>query len=67
MFSLFVVLLSFSESLAIKYLFQPAIIDMNPNVLKYYPFMINLSKWTGRCNALSPKICVPNKIKDISI
>ena len=67
MFSLFVVLLSFSESLAIKYLFKPAIIDMNPNVLKYYPFMINLSKWTGRCNALSPKICVPNKIKDINV
>ena len=42
MFSLFVVLLSFSESLATKCLFKPTVIDMNPNVLKYYPFMINL-------------------------
>ena len=54
MFSLFIVLLSFSESLArdrTKRLFlndesfmvRPAIIDMNPNDLKYYPFMISLN------------------------
>ena len=67
MFNLFVVLLSFSESLATKCLFKPTIIDMNPNVLQYYPFMINLSKCAGSCNALSPKICVPNKIKDINV
>ena len=51
MFSLFVVLLSFSESLAIKYLFKSTIIDMNPSALKYYPFMINFSKCTGSRNA----------------
>ena len=67
MFSLFVGLLSFSESLATKCLFKHTIIDMNPNVLKHYPFMINLSKCTGNCNALSPKICVPKEIKDINV
>ena len=45
MFSLFIVLLSLSDSLANKYLFlndepcrvRPAIIDMNSVELKYYP------------------------------
>ena len=48
MFSPFIVLLSFSESLAAKCLFlndephrvRPTLIDMNPGELKYYPFMI---------------------------
>ena len=59
MFSLFIVLLSFSESLArdrIKCLIlndqscmvRPTLIDMNPVELKYYPFMISLNKCTGR-------------------
>ena len=54
MFSLLIVLLSFSESLArdrTKCLFlndesfmvRSAIIDMNPNDLKCYPFMISLN------------------------
>ena len=58
MFSLFIVLLSFSESLAcnrIKCLFlnnepcmvRPTLDDMNPVELKYYPFMISLNKCTG--------------------
>ena len=74
MFSLFVVLLSFSESLArdrTKCLFlndescmaRPTLIDMNPFGLKYYPFMISLNKCTGSCNILSPKICVPKETK----
>ena len=74
MFSLFVVLLSFSESLArdrTKCLFLndepcmaiPTLIDMNPFGLKYYPFMISLNKCTGSCNILSPKICVPKETK----
>ena len=76
MFSLFIVLLSFSESLACdrtKCLFlndepcmvRPTLIDMNPIELKYYPFMISLNKCTGTCNVLSPKICVPKETKDI--
>ena len=76
MFSLFIVLLSFSESLArdrTKCLFlndEPwmvrlVLIDMDPNEIKYYPFMISLNKCTGSCNVLSPKICVPKEAKDI--
>ena len=64
MFSLFIVLLSFSEYLAIKCLFlneqqymvRPTIFDMNPVELKYYSFMISLNKCTGGCNVLSTKI-----------
>ena len=55
MSSLFIVLLSFSEYLAIKCLFlneqqymvRPTIFDMNPVELKYYSFMISLNKCTG--------------------
>ena len=54
---MFIVLLSFSESLAreqTKSLFlndvpcivKPTLIDMNPVELKYYPFMISLNKCT---------------------
>ena len=64
MFSLFIVLLSFSESLAIKCLFlnewqymvRPTIFDMNPVELRYYSFMISSNKCTGGCNVLSTKI-----------
>ena len=64
MSSLFIVLLSFSEYLAIKCLFlneqqymvRPTIFDMNPVELKYYSFMISLNKYTGGCNVLSTKI-----------
>ena len=74
MFRLFVVLLSFSNSLAreanvsgpTKCLFlndeprmvRPTLIDLNPVELKYYAFMISLNRCTGRCNALSSKFCV---------
>ena len=75
MFSLFVALLGFSESLArdrIKCLFlndepcmvRATLINMNPNELKHYPFIISLNKSTGSCNVLSPKICVPKETKD---
>ena len=70
MFSLieqvFIVLLSFSKSLATKCLslngepcmVRPTLIDLNHVELKYYPFMISLYKCNGSCNVLSPKICV---------
>ena len=83
MFSLFIALLSCSQSLAcvaktsdlIKCLFlndepcmaRPSLIDMNPVELKYYPFIISLNKCTGSCNVLSPKICVPKETKDICV
>ena len=43
------------------------LVNMNPNELKYYPFMISLNKYTGSCNVLSPKICVPKESKDIDV
>ena len=75
MFSLikqvFIVLLSFSSSLATKYvslidepcMVRPALIDLNPFELKHYPFIINLRKCNGNCNFLSPKMCVTKKNK----
>ena len=83
MFSLFIVLLSFSISLArkakvsdrTKCLFlneescmvRPSLINMNPGELKYYPFMVSLNKCPGSCYVLSPKICVPKETKDINV
>ena len=63
MLSLFIVLLSFSKSLATKCLFlkdepsivKPTLTDMNPVALKYYPFLISLNKCTARYNVVSPK------------
>ena len=69
MFSLikqvFIVLLSFSESLATKCvplndkpcMIRPTLKDLNPVELKCYPFMISLDKCSGSCDDLSPKIC----------
>ena len=65
----FIALLSFSSSLATKCIslndelcmIRPTIIDLNPVELKYYPFMISLDKYSGSCNVLSPKRCVPKK------
>ena len=34
---------------------RSALIDMNPNKLKYYLFMISLNKCTASCNVLSPR------------
>ena len=80
---MFIVLLSFSSSLAriakvsdqTKFLslndepcmVTPTLIDLNPVDLKYYPFMISLDKCSGSCNVLSPKICVPKETKDINV
>ena len=74
MFSLFIVLLSFKNSLATKCLFlnneacivRPTFIDFNPAELKYYPFIYSLNKCSGRCNVLSPKIFVSKETKDIN-
>ena len=46
---------------------RPAIVDVNPVELKYYLFMINLSKCTGSCNVLLPKTCVSKEAKDIDV
>ena len=58
MFSMFIAFISFSKSLATKYLLlndepcmvRPTLVDMNPNDLKYYLLIISLNKCTGKCN-----------------
>ena len=67
----FIVLLSFSKSLASvakvsdrtkcvplnvePRMVRPTLIDLNPVELKYYPFMISLDKCSGSYNDLSQK------------
>ena len=46
---------------------RPTFIDMNPNELKYTPFMISLNKCTGNFNALYPKLSVPKETKDVKV
>ena len=46
---------------------RPTLIDMNPNELKYYPFIISLNKCTVSCNVFSSKICVPKETKHIYV
>ena len=72
MFSLFIVLLSFSESLTLKCMFlndEPCmvrltLIDISLAELKHYPFMISLNKCSGSFDVFSPKIYVPKETKD---
>ena len=48
---------------------RPTLIDLNPVELNYYPFMVNLDKFSESCNSvddLSTKICVLSKTKDIN-
>ena len=66
---MFIVLLTFSSSLATKCLslndktcmVRPSHIDLNPVELKYYPFVISLDKCTESCNVLSPKYVFQKK------
>ena len=64
-----IAMLSFSESLATKSVslndepctIRPTLIDLDPVEGKCCPFMISLDKYSGSCNVLSPKICVPKR------
>ena len=75
MFRLFILLLSFSESLATKCLFwndEPCMVratltNMDLVEFKYYLFMNSLNKCSGNCNVWSPTTCVPKKTKDINV
>ena len=67
----FILLLSFGSSLTTKCVSlndvlctRPALIDLNPIELRYYPSMISLDKCI---NVLSPKIYVPKETKDINV
>ena len=46
---------------------RPTLIDLKSVELKYYPFIISLDKYSGSCNALSPKICVPKETKGLYV
>ena len=75
MFSLFIVLSGFSETLAIKCLLlndglcmiRLTLTNINPAEVKYYPFINSSNRCVGSCNVLSPKICVPKETKDINV
>ena len=41
-------------------------IDLNPVELRYHPLMVSLDTCSGSCNAFLPKICIPEKTKDIN-
>ena len=66
-----IVLLSFGESLATKYvslnnelcMIRPTLIGLNLAELNYYPCMINLD---GSCNVVYKK-CVPSKTKGVNV
>ena len=52
---------------------QPTLINLHPNdynqELHYYPFAVKLDKCAGSFNTLndlSNRVCVPNKIEDLS-
>ena len=76
----FIVLLSFSHSLAHiakvsdqrkclslngePCMVRPTLINLNPVELKCYLFMISLDKFNGSCNFFSPKRCVSKETKD---
>ena len=80
---MFIVLLSFSSSLArvakasdrTKCLslnedlsmVRPTLIDLNPVEVEYCPSMISLDKCNGSYNVLFPKICVQKKTKDTNV
>ena len=70
----FIALLSFSKSLATKFvslnnkpcMIRPFLVDVSPAELNYYPFMVSLGKCSGSSNAVhefSTKICVQVKQK----
>ena len=74
----FIVLLSFKESLARErtnclslndelWIIRPTLIDLNLVELKYYPFMISLDKFSRSRNVLTQKICVPKQTKSINV
>ena len=49
---------------------KPALIDLNPAELKYYPYTINLDKCNGSCNTLSEisdRICAPDKTENVNL
>ena len=57
-----------------KFKIQPTLINLHPNeytqVLHHFSFVVNLDRCVGKCNilnALSNKVCVPNKTEDLNL
>ena len=78
MFSLFILLVNFSISLALDQIkcrflndetcmIIPTVINMNPIELKYYPFMISLNKCDVSFSVFSAKICFPKETEDLNV
>ena len=75
MLKMFIALLSFINSLATKFLIlndescmvRHTVVDMNPNELKFYSFMITFNKYARSCNVLTPKVYIPKETKDIYV
>ena len=47
---------------------RPTMINLNPNELHYYPFVVSINSCGGICNTtddLFGSICIPNKVKKI--
>ena len=74
----FLVLLSFGDSLATKCMSlnnetcmnRPTLICLNPAEYNYYPFMVSLDKCSGSyntANVLSAKLCVQKETKHINV
>ena len=64
---LFIVLSSFSISLATNFSLFMMSLDLKPVNLKYCPVMISLDKFSWSCNVSSPGICVPKETKHINV
>ena len=71
-------LLSFNRTLVAKlkslnnenFLAISALINLNPNELHYYQFVVSLGRYNRRCNTLddpSGKIYVPNKKENVNL
>ena len=45
-------------------------IDLNPDILHYYPFVVNLDRCGENCNildGLSDRLCVSNKTESVNL
>ena len=53
-----------------KCMSRPKIIDINNNKPVFYPYSINVNKYSGSCNNINDpyaKLCVPDAIKNINV
>ena len=53
-----------------KQFFRPTFIDLNPDKLHYYPFIISINSCNGSCNSIEDPfgwIYAPNKMDDVNL